>query len=135
MGTYGETVYGPEGPSSSLGLSACDLDAMKDTVVGTLDRTATILRESRASDGAGGQMVTFPEIATDVPCRIVRSDLRYVQTGDRVTTITDTRLILPRNAEVQMGDKLVIDGYEFRVEALPFMDMANLTCSVSLWRP
>jgi hypothetical protein len=70
-----------------------------------------------------------------VPCRIIRSDLRYVQQQDRVTTITDTRLILPRNADVQMGDKLVIDTYEFRVEALPFMDMASLTCSVSLWRP
>jgi hypothetical protein len=135
VGKYGETTYGPEGPSSTLGLSECDLDGMRGTVVGTLDRLATILRESRASDDMGGQTVVFPEIATEVPCRIIRSDLRYVQTGDRVSTVTDTRLILPRNADVQMGDKLVIDGYEFRVEALPFMDMASLTCSVSLWRP
>jgi hypothetical protein len=135
MGKYGVDTYGPAGPNSSLGLSECDLEGMRNTVIGTFDRSATVLRESRDPDDMGGQLVTFPEVATDVPCRIIRSDLRYVQQQDRVTTITDTRLILPRNADVQMGDKLVIDSYEFRVEALPFMDMASLTCSVSLWRP
>lgn len=118
-----------------VALSDCDLAGIADTVGGTFDRTMTVLRETRASDDIGGQTLTWPEVATDVPCRIVRSDLRFMQQVDRVATVTDTRVVCPVGTDVQMGDKLVIDGHEFRVEAMPFLGPVTLTLNVSLWRP
>jgi hypothetical protein len=135
MGKYGVDTYGDAGtPSAPVGLSECDLDSIGDVIMGSFNRTATVMRETRGNDDIGGQLVTWAEVGT-VPCRIIRSDLRFVQQIDRVATVSDTRIVMPRNADVQMGDKLVIDMYEFRVEALPFMDLVSLTCSVSLWRP
>jgi Phage head-tail joining protein len=118
-----------------VGLSECDLAGIDQTVQATFDRVMTVLRETRASDDIGGQTVTWPEVAGDVPCRIIRSDLRYVQQGDRVSTVTDTRIVCPRETDVQMGDKLVIDTMEFRVEAMPFLGPTSLTLNVGLWRP
>ena len=119
----------------TVGLSACDLAYVRGMTVATLKGTATILRETRTADDMGGQQVTWEEVATDVPCRIVKSDLRFVQQSDRVATVTDTRVVLD-TPDVEMGDKLLIDNHEFRVESLPFPNAAGIpTTSVSLWRP
>lgn len=117
-------------------LSDCDVSSIADLVEGTLDKTCTILRETRTPDDIGGQVVTWQEVETDVACRIVRSDVRFVQQTDRVATVSDTRIVVGRGHDVQMGDKLILDTFEYRVESAPMQaPSGTLTLGVSLWRP
>jgi hypothetical protein len=100
-------------------LSAADLADMRATVADLLVETATLSRGTPASDGAGGQTVTWATAAT-VAARLgpVGGSPEEREVAHRVTSPSLRTVTLPAGTDVRLGDRLVISTVTYEVVAV-----------------
>ena len=108
-------------------LLAWELASMRAEVNASLPGTAAQMRASEADDGAGGSVETWPTIAT-LPCRVMPFLQRPKEApaAGTVQTVMRHRIILPWNAIVLPGDRLVIAGETFK--AMDTNDPSEAIC-------
>lgn len=67
----------------------------------------TIQRDVQTSDGGGGYTDGWSDLVTHVPCHAwVNTDLDILEGGDRPEAIKMRELIMPRNTNVKVGDRI-----------------------------
>lgn len=91
-------------------ITAAELAQARADLQGMLPDRATITRKTEASDGVGGQDVTYPQVATDVHCKLApasQSDAVQV-VGDQFDDETTHTIAFPHGQDVRAGDKIVI---------------------------
>jgi head-tail adaptor len=101
-------------------LNQSQISAMRAAQNSTMPDTAVIVRRTLASDGAGGQVETWAEIAS-VSCRVAlagqagtSSSLEAVKAG-RLSTRTLYRVTLPALTDVTTADRLRVGVRVFEV--------------------
>jgi head-tail adaptor len=87
---------------------------------GMLPDLATIQRETSVPDGGGGQTTTWPDIATDVPCRLGplgggEQARKAAAVGDRITDEATAVVTFEAGTDVTVADRVVIGGRVFDV--------------------
>ncbi len=95
------------------------LAAMRAAVLLSLDQTCAVLRETLVPNGAGG--VARELIAIDtLPCRLrPRGGLgveRFL--GEQIQARSDWEAVLPFDAEVDVTDRLEVEGSTYEIVAL-----------------
>lgn len=83
---------------------------------GFMPDLAAVLRQTAASDGQGGQTLTWTTAAT-YPCRLVADTTTPTerQQGQQTTAVTLWRCYLPAGADVRPEDRLSINDTEYSV--------------------
>jgi len=97
--------------------------------------TCSVLRATTVSDGFGlPEVVSWEEVAEDVPCRLIRKR-RWVyqpQTGQG-TLVDECLLYLSVDTDVQLGDRVSVDGDQYEVDAIVPRRDSHLRLELKRW--
>lgn len=98
-------------------LNGAELASARADAASMLPDTCTVQRRTRAPDGGGSQTVTYPQLATGVPCKLsAASEGPALEvTAERVADGATHHVALPHGQDVQDGDRLVISGTTYMV--------------------
>jgi head-tail adaptor len=96
-----------------------DLAAMRDAVRGLLTEAATVLRQTRTPDGAGGYRETWAAVGT-YPCRLAPAGLmpREEQGAGQVMVRGQPVATLPVEADVTPRDRVQIGSLVWEIVGL-----------------
>ncbi len=97
-------------------LSAVDLASMRAAVMASLPETARILRVIRQSDGLGGFLEVWTELAT-APCRVAPRENTPVETavGGRIVDRVLWVITLPAGLDVRPDDRIAVGSRTFEI--------------------
>ena len=91
-------------------LSADEIAAMRATLVASLPEVASIERATRVPDGAGGETLTYGNVAT-CPARVSPAGAEDEREfAGRVAGRSLWRITLPAEADVRLDDRVVVGG-------------------------
>jgi len=96
-------------------LSEDEIAAMRATATASLPETIEVQRPTRVPDGAGGETLTYGNVAT-CPARLAPAggeDER--EFAGRVAGRSLWRITLPALADVRLDDRVVVGGRTFEV--------------------
>lgn len=96
-------------------LSEDEIAAMRATATASLPETIEVQRPTRVPDGAGGETLTYGNVAT-CPARLAPAggeDER--EFAGRVAGRSLWRITLPAEADVRLDDRVVVVGRTFEV--------------------
>ena len=93
---------------------------------------ATIQRASRTEDAVGGETVTWPEVASNVPGRMVPITAHESFLASQLTTELTHRWYCNSNVDIQDQDRIVFGGRNFRVQSVVNPDEKDVFLRVTL---
>lgn len=98
---------------------------LADTAVALMHTTATILRRTGTSDGAGGQTQTWTAAAASVPCSITAlgGGASGIGGGERDSegrweTAVAYRLSMPADTDIRASDRVQVDDVTLEVTSV-----------------
>jgi hypothetical protein len=100
----------PAVTTSEIAAARADLATM-------LPDTCTIQRAVKASDGGGGESTSWPELATEVPCRLTPAGSAGSGTGkagDRLNDTTTHIVTFTAGQDVQQGDRIIVNTIAYQ---------------------
>jgi len=101
-------------------LTAKDLSYMRDVVNGLLPQRCNILEASLASDGQGGQVVTWGTATANVPCRLDPGTRLSDETLQTATLLPYAHAILTllQGTEITTENRVEIGDYVYTVQSV-----------------
>ncbi len=102
-------------------LNEGELEAMRETVEGSLPDTCTIKRKAVTDDGQGGQTEAWSDLATGVACRLSPLSSQIDNEGeveDRVATTKFRLVTLPASQDIKVEDRVIVGGQTLEVRGL-----------------
>lgn len=96
-------------------LSADEIAGMRATLVASLPEVASIERPTRVPDGAGGETLTYGNVAT-CPARVSPAGAEEEREfAGRLAGRSLWRLTLPAETDVRLADRVAVGGRTFEV--------------------
>ena len=96
-------------------LSEDEIDGMRATMVASLPEVASIERPTRVPDGAGGETLTYGNVAT-CPARVSPAGAEEErELAGRLAGRSLWRITLPAEADVRLDDRVVVATRRFEV--------------------
>lgn len=105
-----------------MSLTAADVAGMRSTLDASLPDSCAIVRDTLASDGAGGQVATPVTVAT-IACRIgpvtaIARDLEAITSGE-VQARGSWVVTMPAGTDVTERDRITSAGVTYEIVAVP----------------
>lgn len=105
-------------------LSRAEIDAARADLATMLPDLCAIARKQSVSDGGGGTIDTWVDVATGVPCRlhpaaaVAGGGAGVTPGGGRLNDATTHLVTLDAKTDVVLEDRIVVDGGTFEVLAV-----------------
>lgn len=103
-------------------MTPAEIDEARADLETMLPDTSTIQRKTVVGDGGGGEIVTWPPIATGLPCRLTPAPVPpsgrgggVVETASRLQDDTTHILTFAALLDVQVDDRAVVGGETYEV--------------------
>lgn len=115
--------------------TSAELTNLRGTVTESQLDTCTIERATQASDGQGGRIDTWANLATGVRCRIRRAGGgQETEIANRLTSAVPWTIVLPYTQDVLARDRIVVTSQattrRFEVLAVLALDSVQVDCPV-----
>ena len=99
-------------------LTAAELAGMRETVAGVRMETASVLRNTPASDGAGGETEAWAQVGA-FPCELVRlGQGNEAVEADKIASLTHWELRFAVGTDVRVRDRISVSGRTYEVNDL-----------------
>lgn len=97
--------------------TAGELDQLAELQEESFIAACDIVRDTRASNGAGGFVLTPVTVGDDVPCRVSPMSLTRAEaiTGRKFTDTLPWQIALPKGTDVRNQDRLTVGGVTYEV--------------------
>lgn len=100
------------------GLSAEELQQMRDDIEDLMPDTCNILSLAYTRDNQGGMIETWGTATASVPCRIDFNFGRETLTGGAIQPFTRAMLSVPYNTTITASNRVAWGSYTFNVVAV-----------------
>lgn len=105
------------------GLTAAELECIRETVNDTLTDTCDIQTQAETADGAGGVVITYTTALTNVPCRVTSAATNSQQQERIIADVLRGRMgyyiTLPALTPITLESRVVQGGRTFEVVLQP----------------
>ena len=95
----------------------CELDQIRQDFADSLPERVTIQRETRSSDGAGGQTQTWTAAGT-VPCRLDNKSGTRKPVATSLESFTEWMLTVPQSAPLTTANRVTVGTFTYTVKAV-----------------
>ena len=102
-------------------LHSSTLNAIRKMLEGILTDTCAIERRTMVADSYGAQVATWAAVRTECPCRLITDgSTKYMpaEHGKQLVYPELIRLILPVNADIQIGDRVILSDDTYSVSEI-----------------
>lgn len=96
-------------------IDGADLAAIRAEAQTFLVQSALIRRRIVATDGRGGQIEDWVDLAAGVPCRLDEGSGAEARIGERQVPTQTWRAKFPYDQDLRETDRVIVDGIVFEV--------------------